>query len=203
MRSVASSEPLSARIGKWWFKNRSLSPVPLFLMMAFLPVNFVPTLDIYMLGALGVVVAESIRIWAVGFAGSATRTRGETVPELVHSGPYRWVRNPLYIANILLYTSVSVLFGFTYLTAFVFLYSCIQYTFIVRFEEDLLARSFGDSYRHYVENTPRWFFGTRALYPASGHTFGLVRAIRSERSTLILIVIMVAAVYAKRFVLGM
>jgi len=198
MPNALTSGLLSARVGKWWFKNRSLSPVPLFLLIVFLPGNFVPSFEVFSLALAGAVVAEAIRLWAVGYAGSATRTRGDTVPELVTSGPYRFVRNPLYIANILLYTSCSVLFGFTFLTVFVFFYSCVQYSFIVSYEEDLLARSFGSQYRYYAEGTPRWFAFTRALYPPSGHTFSLMRSIRSERSTLLLIVVMCVALWIKR-----
>ncbi len=200
MPSLVSNEPLSARIGKFWFKNRSLSPLPLFALMLILPANFSPSADVYALVVMGVLLAEGIRLWAVGYAGSATRTRGETVPELVHAGPYRWVRNPLYIANILLYTSISVAFGFTYFSVFVFLYSCVQYSFIVRFEEEILLRTFSQSYLYYLQETPRWFVGTRPLFPSSHHTFSLSRALRSERSTLLLIAL-VGVVWGIKFAL--
>ena len=105
------SSSAMVRMGRRWFKLRSLSPLPLFFFLScFLPI-FIPSRLVVSLVLLGIIVAESIRVWAVGYAGSATRTRGETVSDFVHAGPYRFVRNPLYVANILLYTLCGLLFG--------------------------------------------------------------------------------------------
>ena len=101
-------------------------------------------------------MAEGIRIWAVSYAGSRTRTRGDSVVQLVHAGPYRFVRNPLYIANILMYSLAGVFFGFTTLSALVLFYSCLQYSFIVRFEENVLERDIGPTYIAYKKRVPRW-----------------------------------------------
>src|SRR4051812_43483428 len=105
-------EPLGVRIGRFWFKNRSVSPMPLFALMIVLTPDFDPSRLSLSLAIFVVLLAETLRIVAVGYAGSVTRTRGEKVPELVASGPFRYVRNPLYIANIVLYTATGLLFGF-------------------------------------------------------------------------------------------
>lgn len=182
--TLQSSNDFAVRVGRWWFQNRSLSPVPLFLLMIFLPPDTRWSPGVLAAIVVGLLLSESIRVWAVGFAGSATRTRGTTVPELVHAGPYRYVRNPLYVANILLYTLCSLMFGFYWLTLFVFVYSCVQYAFIVRFEEELLHRSFGPSYGEYTLSVPRWAVGFFPRYRSSSHTFDLARGLRSERSTI-------------------
>ena len=119
--------PISAQIGRTWFRWRSFSPVPLFLMLFLLPADFKLTTAQYSWLILGVLMAESLRLWAVGFAGSTTRTRGDTVQQLVHAGPYRLVRNPLYIANITMYTLCGVIFGFGLLSVFIFIYSSVEY----------------------------------------------------------------------------
>src|SRR4051812_23747039 len=94
----------AVRVGRWWFQKRSFSPIPLFLLLAVLPPNSVVSWPAFSALCVGIAVAEALRLYAVGFAGSATRTRGDGVPELVHAGPYRHVRNPLYVANIAMYT---------------------------------------------------------------------------------------------------
>jgi len=101
----------AVRLGRRWFKWRSLSPLPLFFLLVLLPAQFHP-MGLELVAVLvGIFLAEAIRVWAVGYAGSATRTRGDNVPSLVHAGPYTHVRNPLYVANILMYTLAGVLFG--------------------------------------------------------------------------------------------
>jgi len=174
--------PTAETIGRWWFKNRSLSPLPLFLLMLVLPPDFTPSSLTWGMSVLGIFIAEGIRLWAVGYAGSATRTRGENVPVLIHAGPYRYVRNPLYIANIMLYTLAGVAFGFIYLSIAIFIYSCIQYTFIVRYEESILTQIFKGSYERFKRTVPRWF-GAKPSIESSDHPFDFNRALRSERST--------------------
>lgn len=156
---------------------------------------------VFGLATLGILLAEVLRIWAVGYAGSATRTRGDNVPALVHSGPYRFVRNPLYIANILMYTLAGVAFGFIYLSIAIFLYSCIQYTFIVRFEESILVGIFKDQYERFKLTVPRWF-GIRPSIEPSEHTFDLKRALISEKSTFISLTAMVVLFAVKSLIVG-
>lgn len=184
MESALTHPSLAVRAGRWWFKYRSLSPLPFLLLMVFLPPQFVPSPLVYSLALIGIFASESLRIWAVGYAGSATRTRGETVPVLVHAGPYRYVRNPLYIANIFLYSLTGVVFGFATLSALLFIYSAVQYKLIVAFEEATLCRLFGDDYETYRGQVPGWFFSLSPRCPSSEHEFNLSKALRSERSTL-------------------
>jgi protein-S-isoprenylcysteine O-methyltransferase Ste14 len=199
MDNTATFSNPAVKLGRWWFRNRSLSPAPFFLLMMYLPPNYRPDpIGLAVLLAL-IALFEGLRIWAVGYAGSATRTRNDSVSSFVHAGPYRWVRNPLYIANMALYSLCGLAFGFTYLTAILFLYTCIQYSLIVRYEEEVLMTTFGEAYQLYRQEVPRWGGFSKAAYPSSSHTFDLKRSIRSERTTLYLLGILVAAIIVKRY----
>ena len=75
---------------------------------------------------------------------------------LVVRGPYRWTRNPMYVAVLavligecvvtqsaaLAEYSVAVFFGF--------------YAFVLFYEEPTLGHKFGDEYRQYCARVPRW-----------------------------------------------
>lgn len=153
--------------------------------MIFLNPEFWPSATWVTLTLISLVLAELLRIWAVGYAGSQTRTRADSVGKLVYSGPYRHVRNPLYIANILLYSLCGFLFGFRLLSLAVLVYSAIQYHFIVKYEEEVLLRTFGTEYENYCNGVPRWLPQLTSSYPSSSQQFSLRKALRSERSTLI------------------
>lgn len=180
---ILNNERLAFRMGRAWFKCRSFSPIPFILLFFILKPDFFPSLEVrlFLLGL--VLVSEGLRIWAVGFAGSSTRTRGDSVPVLVVAGPYRWVRNPLYIANIGMYSAVGFLFGQWYLSIAFFFYSCLQYSFIVHYEETILEKIFGEPYQQFKHEVPRWMPRTNPARATSDHSFSLLKAIKSEKST--------------------
>lgn len=174
-------------LGRWWFQNRSLSPMPLLVLLLLVRPDFEMTFSFFLLGAVGVFLAEGLRLLAVSFAGSGTRTRGDDVNQLVTGGPYRWIRNPLYLANILLYASFSFLFGHILVTALAIAYFSFQYSLIVSYEETLLQTKFGERYQLYCDRVPRWLIGQRVLVSNENQSPDFRAAIRSERSTLIAI----------------
>jgi protein-S-isoprenylcysteine O-methyltransferase Ste14 len=79
-------------------------------------------------------------------------------PNSVVAGPYRYVRNPLYVANILMYTAMGLFYGFIWLAVFIFAFSVTQYVFIVAYEEQTLLQLFGELLLAlYSECVARWF----------------------------------------------
>jgi protein-S-isoprenylcysteine O-methyltransferase Ste14 len=186
------------RTGRWWFQRRGVSPVPVVILCAILPVSFALEGVQLALVVAGILVAEAGRIWAVGYAGSATRTRGDTVPKLVHAGPFRHVRNPLYIANIAIYTLAGLAFGFDVFGLLIAAYFIVQYSFIVAFEEDLLRREFGVAYEFYSARVSRWLPSFSPRVESSGHRFEFAKALRSERATFVALAIMALIFVGKR-----
>ncbi len=76
---------------------------------------------------------------------------------LTTTGPYSFVRNPMYIGNVLIClgaTVISELLWFVPIT--LFYYSWI-YSLVVRYEEAHLSEKYGEPYRRYVLEVPRWF----------------------------------------------
>lgn len=185
------------RLGRTWFQWRGLSPLVWILPVVVLTPDFKWTGFGWVWLVVLAVVLELFRVWAVGYAGGATRTRGDTIPALIHSGPFRFVRNPLYIANIGLYTLTGVLFGFTYLSVLIFCYASVQYMFIVSYEESQLTKTFGPMYSAYFKAVPRWFPSLSPRIRSSAHRFDLKTALRSERSTFYVILALVAVYFLK------
>lgn len=91
----------------------------------------------------------------------ASRGRGTPAPfdpprEFVATGPYRYVRNPMYLGafGVLLGAGLSLSSPAIVLLAVAFL--VITHLFVLVYEEPVLAAKFGDSYERYKASVSRW-----------------------------------------------
>jgi protein-S-isoprenylcysteine O-methyltransferase Ste14 len=139
---------------KLFFKLRSYTPIPLLILLL---VSARPNLPAFLYGLGFIVSGELIRLWAVAHAGGSTRTRNVGAPEFVTSGPFAHARNPLYIANTLIYIGIAFLAGGKLLWIAIALgFSILQYSLIVSLEEETLNQLFSPDYRLYCRGVPRW-----------------------------------------------
>ena len=89
------------------------------------------------------------------------RGRGTPAPfdaprVFVASGPYRWVRNPMYIGAFLALVGYALCGGSFTALGVAFLMLGLAHAFVVAYEEPNLERRFGASYAEYRRTTPRW-----------------------------------------------
>lgn len=75
---------------------------------------------------------------------------------LVRTGPYRFSRNPMYIALILLFTAFAILSGSISLNILIPVLVISLHFGVVLPEEYYLLNRFGDEYRDYCRNVRRW-----------------------------------------------
>jgi len=89
------------------FKIRSYTPIPfVVVMLIFYNGNALS----WIIGSIVLVSGELLRLWGVTYAGSLTRTTTTVkANQLVTSGPFAYVRNPLYIGNILMYVGFGII----------------------------------------------------------------------------------------------
>jgi protein-S-isoprenylcysteine O-methyltransferase Ste14 len=131
------------------FKYRSYTPIPFLLLMLIFQQSSPLTLIIGFAIAL---VGELIRFWGVSWAGSETRSTGGVGGTfLIISGPFAYVRNPLYVGNVLMYLGLGIMsFAlFPYLQIVAIIFFLFQYYFIVKEEENFLREKFKDNYKNY------------------------------------------------------
>ncbi|WP_413044321.1 methyltransferase family protein [Pseudomonas sp. YJ42] len=75
---------------------------------------------------------------------------------LLQIGPFRFSRNPIYLADTLIYCGIGLLLNSLWPWLLLpLLIRCMQRTVIVH-EEHLLTRTFGDEYRAYRRRVRRW-----------------------------------------------
>lgn len=139
------------------FKYRSYTPIPFLVLMLIFQESSIWTIIIGFLIAL---LGELIRFWGVSWAGSETRTTGSVGGTfLIISGPFAYVRNPLYVGNILIYLGLGIMSfaWFPYLQIVAIFFFLLQYYLIVKKEEGYLKERFQEEYKIYCENVPPFF----------------------------------------------
>ena len=132
---------------------------------------------------------EFVRCWAVGYSGDSTRADRVKADHLVTAGPYAYVRNPLYLANLatafgfaLAFTGANSLGKRWLLRALGLGTMAWVYATIVPHEEEFLRAKFGDAYDAYTERVPRFVPLLAPAEPQEG-TFDPGVIGRAEKNT--------------------
>jgi protein-S-isoprenylcysteine O-methyltransferase Ste14 len=90
------------------------------------------------------------------FIGKGTPAPFDPPRKLVIRGPYRFVRNPMYIGAGMTLAGAALF----YESLSIFIYTClfflITHLFVVLYEEPTLRRTFGDDHRAYCRRVGRW-----------------------------------------------
>jgi protein-S-isoprenylcysteine O-methyltransferase Ste14 len=118
-----------------------------------------PTWQSWKAGLATAIVGEALRVWA---AGHLEKSR-----EVTRSGPYRWMRHPLYAGSSILALGVVIASRSIALAILAALYMGATILAAVRTEEAFLRTAFGSSYDDYRRRSaapmPRRFSLARAI----------------------------------------
>ena len=190
----AAEQRSSARIGALLFRNRSWLPVPFLLVALLAPAH--PTVANWLAGAVLIVIGEWIRLAGVAAAGTVTRRRSRDVQRLVTYGIFRWVRNPLYVGNFLIWMAFVVISGVLWFLPIAIVLFAVEYTLIVAYEEGVLESIFGREYLDYKRTTPRWIPRPPRQRESGPHDWA--EAWRSEVSTFMQYAALAAAFVIKQ-----
>jgi protein-S-isoprenylcysteine O-methyltransferase Ste14 len=154
-------------------------------------------------GLLLLACGESLRLWSLRYIGKFSRTRKKKARMLVTSGPYAFVRNPLYWGNLLILSGFAVMSELVWLIPIVIILFFIQYQCIVLWEEDCLREFFSSEAEDYYRTVPRWFPKLSGLahyfqrFPLPSYDW--VHVLKRERSTLQGLVMGCIAMMVKEF----
>lgn len=148
-----------------------------------------PVLNLMVIGFAVALAGEILRIWAVSFIGSESRTTaGVGGSNLVTQGPFGLMRNPLYIGNIMIYCGVGIMSNalFPWLPIAAFIYFVFQYYVIIINEEEYLRETFQDKFDVYYKTTNRFipWFNRIPTEIKSNLDFNLKAGLRSDRRSI-------------------
>jgi protein-S-isoprenylcysteine O-methyltransferase Ste14 len=155
---------------------RTITYATLFVgfLLIYLPARVLASAGIVRPLAMGAPQVAGIIVGSIGAAVAlwciftfATIGKGTPAPfdpprRLVIRGPYRFVRNPMYIGATLALAGATLFYKSAPLLAYggVFLLAC--HLFVLAYEEPTLRRTFGPEYEAYSQRVRRWWSSGRS-----------------------------------------
>ena len=121
-----------------------------------------PLLGISSFRVLGVLlVAAGLPVLLDSFARFALQGLGTPAPifptrHLVVSGLFRYVRNPMYVAVVMLILGQGLIFSSVQVLEYGIAVWVAFYFFVLIYEEPTLRKTFGREYEEFCANVPRW-----------------------------------------------
>lgn len=91
-------------------------------------------------------------------AGRGTLAPWAPPTRLVATGLYKWSRNPMYVAVLLILSGWAIGFQSWTVALYAVAVAVVFHLRVVLHEEPWLARTFGDEWTHYRMQVPRWLF---------------------------------------------
>ena len=110
-------------------------------------------------GAVCIIVGFVLFSWCVSLfarVGQGTLAPWDPTRNLVAIGPYRFVRNPMIGGVALLLIGQAMLWGSWIVSIWACVFILINHIYFVISEEPGLEERFGEPYRLYKANVPRW-----------------------------------------------
>ncbi len=143
-------------MGNKYYKRRDL--IPTVVALVALSVHFFLNKEPVYIYWVGVIVGQALRVWSRMHVGNHTRMMNLNVPELVVTGSYRFSRNPLYVSNLIVSTSLILSLNLTSVEVIPLIMLLIwNWKKVIEEEEVYLSEEFGSSYDNYFKSVSRWF----------------------------------------------
>ena len=94
--------------------------------------------------------------WDFTFKGRGTPNPIDAPKELVITGLYRHVRNPIYLGVLTIVIGYFFWFKSIWMLAYAAIVFLVCHLFVIFYEEPSLKKKFGATYVNYYNSVPRW-----------------------------------------------
>jgi len=131
-------------------------------------------------GAVAAAIGAVFRIWGSAWLGHGVVFSGQMQSgALMADGPYRYVRNPLYLGILCVFAALALLMPPTG-ALFMLIASTAFQLYLIFGEEAFLAAQFGEPYQAYLRSVPRLFPRLRTSLAPTGNQPHWLQAVLSE-----------------------
>jgi protein-S-isoprenylcysteine O-methyltransferase Ste14 len=136
--------------------------------------------NVIVLGALAALAGAVLRVWGTAYLGYSTVHHGDMQAGAVMAdGPYRYMRNPLYLGGWFMMIAVSLLMSPSG-ALFTVVLMTIFYLRLILGEEAFLAGQLGQPYEEYLRTVPRLIPRLLPSLPPSGNKPHWLAALLTE-----------------------
>lgn len=154
-------------LGRVLFKFRSVTPLPVLGLLGWLlwrsrgsagPGGLFVDEWLDLVGLSLCVLGEALRFYVTGWVSDGTSGQNDRLEAAVLNtrGPYAWVRNPLYLGNLVLVFGLLCIANDVWVYAVSLAFFFGEYFFIIRAEEDFLRGRFAHAFEDYCAKVRRW-----------------------------------------------
>lgn len=139
------------------------------LLLVFLPARLLSWSGVTSPPAIGLAQVAGILLTAVGAAlalsciltfallGKGTPAPFDPPRRLVIRGPYKYVRNPMYLGAATALTGAALFYESAILASYVAVFLLVTHLFVLWYEEPTLRATFGAEYDGYCLKVRRWW----------------------------------------------
>jgi len=136
----------------WWWVVASVRPLDARMALSISEWVRVPGLVIAIFGA-------AVALWCIGtfaLVGRGTPAPFDAPREFVAVGPYRYVRNPMYLGAAAVILGAGLMLQSPSAVAVALFFVALAHVFVRLYEEPTLEQRFGESYLRYKTSVNRW-----------------------------------------------
>jgi len=170
-----------------WFKLRGILIAPVYLFSFFCIYRETEHWSALFFGLVIFLSGLGVRVWAQ----MHLHYRLKEKKILTTTGPYSFVRNPIYIGNTLILTGTTLISELFWLVPVMIITCTGTYYMTVRYEEGHLKGKYGAPYIEYLQQVNRWF--PRFERPTSSEQCNqwvfFLPSIRAEAHILLLLIL--------------
>ncbi len=149
---------MSRKVSEFVFKNRkfihistALIPVPVKYFL-----NGTSSLSLWIAGFILMLLGMAFRMYSAGYLSGGHTTMIINADYICTSGPFAYIRNPLYLGNFVIGLALGIAFNEWYGYVVFIVHYITAYSILITYEEKFLADKFGAMYKEYSAHTRRF-----------------------------------------------
>ncbi len=152
------------------------------------------------IGSIMLISGEFIRLWSASYIGTTGRAFNLNVKTLRTSGPYSYVRNPIYLGNFIWIIGIAVISEMFFLIPYFMVWLCILYFRIIPIEEKYLEKTFRVEYSDYRNHVNRLIPKFKKYKNEEKGVYDIKKGFTNEIHVLIYLTVIMIVVYTISYI---
>lgn len=185
------------KVSEFVFKNRKF----IHIATAVIPIPFkylfngTTSLSLWMAGFILMLFGIAFRIYSAGYLSGNHTTTIINADYICTSGPFAYIRNPLYLGNFIIGLSLGLAFNEWYGYVLFILHYTTVYSILIPYEEKFLADKFGVMFKEYSAHTRRFIPRLKPFIDGPTVKPNFKLGILSEKYYFLILLILFAILY--------